>query len=65
MAEVRPARISALSYRRKGDKLIIQNAKWAKKLVQCGRAGCAARGLMSCGVAELTECTLGKLLSKL
>jgi hypothetical protein len=48
-----------------GDELIIQNAKHAKKLVQCGRAGCAARALMSCGMAESCERTLGKLLTKL
>jgi hypothetical protein len=33
MAEVHPACISALSHRLKGDELIIQNAKCAKKLV--------------------------------
>jgi hypothetical protein len=65
MAEVRPARISALSYRLEGDELIIHNAKCAKKLVQCGRAGCVARALMSCGVVESCEHTFGKLLSKL
>ncbi len=32
MAEIRPTRISALSYRLKGNELIIQNAKRAKKL---------------------------------
>jgi hypothetical protein len=52
MAEVRLTRISAPSYRLEGDELIIQNAKRAKKLVQCGRAGCATRTLTLCGVAE-------------
>jgi hypothetical protein len=33
MAEVRPDRIFASSYRLEGDELIIQNAKRAKKLV--------------------------------
>jgi hypothetical protein len=65
MAEVRPTRIFAPSYRLEDDELIIQNAKRAKKLVQCGRAGCATRTLMSCGVAESSERTLGKLLFKL
>jgi hypothetical protein len=65
MAEVRPARISAPSYHLAGDELIIQNTKRAKKLVQCGRAGCAVRALMSCGMAESSEHTFGKLLSKL
>jgi hypothetical protein len=65
MAEVRPARISGPSYRLEGDELIIHNAKCAKKLVQCGRVGCVARALMSCDVAELSERTFDKLLSKL
>jgi hypothetical protein len=65
MAEVCPARISAPSYRLEGDKLIIQNAKRAKKLTQCGRASCAARALMLCNVAELSEHTLNKLLTEL
>jgi hypothetical protein len=65
MAEVCPACISAPPYRLEGDELIIQNNKREKKLVQCGRVGCAARALMSCDVAESSEHTLDKLLSKL
>jgi hypothetical protein len=65
MAELRPPCISAPSYRLEGDELIIQNAKRAKKLVQCGRAGCATRTLISCGMAQSYEHTLGKLLIKL
>jgi hypothetical protein len=65
MAKVRPARIYTLSYCLEGNELIIQNAKLANKLVQCGRAGCVARALMLCGVTESNERTLGKLLSKL
>jgi hypothetical protein len=65
MAEICSARISAPSYRIKGDELIIQNAKHTKKLVQCGRAGYIARALMSCDVAELCNRTFGKLLTKL
>jgi hypothetical protein len=37
MAEVRPARIFASSYRLEGDELIIQNGKRAKKV--CSVAG--------------------------
>jgi hypothetical protein len=29
-----------------GDKQMIQNAKRAKKLVQCGKAGCGTGALM-------------------
>jgi hypothetical protein len=65
MAEVRLARISALSYRLEGDELIIQNAKHEKKLVHYGRASCVVRTLMSCDVVEWSERTFGKLLSKL
>lgn len=65
MAEVRLARISARSCRLEGDKLIIQNTKRTKKLVQCGRAGYVAHALMLCGVAESNERMLGKLLSTL
>ncbi|CAK9231288.1 unnamed protein product [Sphagnum troendelagicum] len=65
MAEVHLARISASSYRLEDDELIIQNAKRAKKLVQCCRVGCVVRALMSCGVVESSERTFGKLLSKL
>ncbi len=65
MAEVHPAHISAPSYRLKDDELIIQNAKHVKKLVQCGRASCAACVLMSRGVVESCERTLDKLLNKL
>jgi hypothetical protein len=65
MAKVRSACISVPSYRLEGDELIIQNAKRAKKLVQCGRAGCVTHALMSCSVAKSSERTLGKLLSKL
>jgi hypothetical protein len=65
MAEVRPARISAPSYHLEGDELIIYNAKHAKKQVQCDRAGCIVRALMSCGVAKSSERMLDKLLSKL
>jgi hypothetical protein len=65
MAEVRPARIFAPSYRLEGDEVIIQNAKRAKKPVKCGRVGCVACALMSCGVADWSERTFGKLLSKL
>ncbi len=65
MAEVRPARISAPSYRLKRDELIIQNTRHVKKLVQCSRVSCTTCVLMSRGVAELCERTLGKLLNKL
>jgi hypothetical protein len=65
MAEVHPARIFGPSYRLEGNKLIIQNAKRAMKLVQCGRAGYAARTLISSGVAESSERTFDKLPSKL
>jgi hypothetical protein len=62
MAEVRPTHISAPPYHLDIDELIIQNAKRLKKLVQCGRLGCAARALMPCAVAESSKHTL---LSKL
>jgi hypothetical protein len=65
MTKVRPACISASSYRLEGDELIIQNAKRAKKLVEYGRASCATHALMSCGVAKSCKRTLGKLLTKL
>ncbi len=65
MVEVRPAYTSASSYCLEGNELINQNAKRAKKLVQCGRVGCAARALMSCGMTESCEHTLDKLLTKL
>jgi hypothetical protein len=65
MAEVRLARTSAPSYRLEGNELIIQNVKRAKKLVHCGRVGCAACALMLSGMAELCERMLGKLLTKL
>jgi hypothetical protein len=62
MAEVCLVSISAPSYCLEGYRRIIQNAKRIKKLVQCGRASCATRVLMSCGVAKVNERTLDKLL---